>query len=51
MVDYTREDVKHEAKRILSEAIRYIEGDTVKPIPLSNSADILSIEEVKGGRQ
>lgn len=31
MPDYTDEDVKREAKRILAEAIRYIDGDTVKP--------------------
>lgn len=32
MPDYTNENVKREAKRILAEAIRYIDGDTVKPV-------------------
>lgn len=40
-VDYTREDLKREAKRILHEAIRYIDGDTVKPVPLSNQTDVM----------
>lgn len=32
MPDYTNENVKREAKRILAEAIRYIDGDSVRPV-------------------
>jgi hypothetical protein len=41
--DYTREDVKQEAKRILKEAIRYIDGETVKPVPISNHAAVMTM--------
>lgn len=41
--DYTQEAVKREAKRILQEAIRYIDGDTVKPGPLFNQVAVMTL--------
>jgi ribosomal protein S4E len=43
MPDYTNENVKREAKRILAEAIRYIDGDTVKPV--TNNFDVMDMVE------
>ena len=50
MPDYTREDVKREAKRILTEAIRYIDGDTVKPVafPDARSKVLVMVADATG---
>jgi len=46
MIDYTDEVVKTDAKRVLHEAIKYIDGDTVKPE--ANSEVLMMVADATG---